>query len=199
MLSMPSKMMPLPLLSCQTWVGGVPPARSTKVGHQSMWHMISLATVPGLMWPGHQAMAGTRKPPSKLRPLRAAEGRVAGVGPRVDPRAVVRGPDDQRVLGDARVADRLQDLAGVVVQLHQGVEVVAAAGRFSLEARRRVVGVVHLHEAEVHEEGLVVLGVRLDVLDRVGAHDVVGGRPDRRSRTSSWWLPGAARPCRPIR
>ena len=61
---MPSKTIGLPLLSSQMCGGASTPISPAKVGHQSMCDIISVATVPGLIVPGHQAMAGTRKPPS---------------------------------------------------------------------------------------------------------------------------------------
>jgi hypothetical protein len=70
-----------------------------------------------------------------------------------------------RVLVDAEVADGLHDLAGVVAELHQGVEIGAPAGRLALESRGGVVRVVHLEEAEIHEEGIGILCVRLTSID----------------------------------
>ncbi len=98
-------------------------------------------------------------------PFHSAEGGIARIGPRIDPCAVIGRPDDDSVFVDARIADRLQYLSGVIVQLHQRVEVVAASLCFAFEARRGIVGVVHFHEADVEEEGLFVVGMFFDVLD----------------------------------
>jgi hypothetical protein len=103
------------------------------------------------------------------------KGGVARIRPSVDPGAVIGGPHHERVLVDAELADRLHHLARIVVELHQGVEIVAAAGRLSLPARGGVVWVVHLEETETHEEGIGILGVRLQPVDGLGPHLVVAG------------------------
>jgi hypothetical protein len=101
-------------------------------------------------------------------------------------------PGDDRVLRNARVADGLDDLARVAVELHQRVEVVALA-RFALELQGRVVGLVQLQKRDVHEERFLVPGMRLDVLDRalalpvvdrgeVGVAEVLGDPPGRLPR-----------------
>lgn len=67
-------MIGLPWLSCHSRGGGVRPASVPKVGHQSMCENMSVLTEPASMWPGHQAIAGTRKPPSKGVPFMPRNG-----------------------------------------------------------------------------------------------------------------------------
>jgi len=69
----------------------------------------------------------------------------------------------------------LHHLSRIVVELHQRVEIFAAAGRLSFPARGGVVRVMHLEEAEIHEEGIGILGVSLQPVDSLGAHLVIAG------------------------
>ena len=48
-------------------------------------------------------------------------------------------------------------------------------GDLPFQLRRRVVRVVHLEEAEIHEEGIGIVGMRLEPVDGLGAHLVVAG------------------------
>ncbi len=95
--------------------------------------------------------------------LLAAERRHPGIRPGVLPRAVVGGDDDDGVgrLGP----DRVHDAADVGVELQHRVRVVAEL-RLAPERLRRVGRVVHLHEVDIHEEGLGAVRVLLDVGDR---------------------------------
>src|SRR4249920_3011342 len=114
---MPSKMIGLPSLSFQSWGCGSRPASLAMVGHQSMWDHMSILTVPGLTWPGYQAIARHAEAALEGGPLHAAEGGVARIRPSVDPGAVLGGPHHERVLVDAELADRLHHLARIVVEL----------------------------------------------------------------------------------
>ena len=49
--------------------GSSPPAAATIVGKMSIEASTAPDTWPGGILPGHRAIAGTRKPPSKLDPL----------------------------------------------------------------------------------------------------------------------------------
>jgi len=99
-------------------------------------------------WPTFAKLAGLQPPPHEWKDNNGI-------------RSVVQ---TTRVLV-TEVADGLHDLAGVVAELHQGVEIGAPAGRLALESRGGVVRVVHLEEAEIHEEGIGILCVRLTSID----------------------------------
>jgi hypothetical protein len=63
------------------------PAAARNVGSQSLWAMISLTGVPGLITLGQRRRSGTRCPPSHA--LLAVKRRAPAVRPRHDLRAVV--------------------------------------------------------------------------------------------------------------
>src|SRR5262249_39995830 len=123
----------------------------------------------------HRARPDLARPPSNRRyaeatlvcaALHAAEWRVPGVRPGIDPGAVVGGPDHTGVLGEAKIADGLHYAAGIVVELHQRILIWHRGRRFTLPFRRREIRLMHLHEVEVHEERLRVPGMILDPFDR---------------------------------
>ena len=68
--------------------------------------------------------------------------------------------------------DGIHDLADVGIEFQHGIRIIAEV-RFANERLGRNVRVVHLHEIDIHEERLVVLGVRLDVFDGgIGLPDI---------------------------
>jgi hypothetical protein len=99
----------------------------------------------------------------KAGAFHTAERRGAGVGPGILPGTIV-GRHDHDGVGRLR-ADGIHDPADVVVEFQHGIRIVAEMGLPS-ELRRRIVRVVHLHEVDIHEEGLVALGMCLDIFDR---------------------------------
>ena len=103
------------------------PAIAQSVGIQSLWLISSLVTVPGLIVPGQRTRHGTRKAPSQLVFFSRAERRHRAVGPGVHVRAVVARVDDDRVVGDAQVVERLEQRADRVVVLDHAVDVLAVA------------------------------------------------------------------------
>ena len=117
---------------------------------------ISSVTVPAFTLPGQRTIAGVRMPPSKPDPKWPRHGPFE---PPIDVRSsrrVVAVPDDDGVVGDAGLIDRVEHLAGAVVQLGERVRVDAAAG-LALEVRMRNQRRMHLREADVGEERLAGL------------------------------------------
>src|SRR5262245_58740835 len=97
------------------------PAAAMSVGNQSRPEKIPFSTVPGLICPGQRIMAGTRKPPSPTVPLVFLNDVMPPSRPREHLRAVIRGEDDDRVVGLADVVEMLQQCADAVIQLrHTG-------------------------------------------------------------------------------
>jgi class 3 adenylate cyclase len=92
-----------------------------------------------------------------------SERRHSGIRPSILPCTVIGCDDDDGVR--CFRPDRIHDAADVGVKFQHRVGVIAEL-RLAPECRVRVGRVVHLHEVDVHEEGLVVLGVLLDVRHR---------------------------------
>ena len=99
--------------------------------------------------------------------LRPPERRVAAVRVDVLPCAVVRRPDDERVLLDPQLADLVDDHADVMVELDERVEVLALAHRLSDEVGVGQVRLVQLRRVQVQEERIVAVGVRVEIVGRV--------------------------------
>ena len=97
------------------------------MGIQSLWLISSLVTVPGLILPGQRTRHGHAEGAFPVRVLFAAEGRHRAVGPGVHVRAVVGRVDDDRVVGDAQIVERLEQRADRVVVLDHAVDVFAVA------------------------------------------------------------------------
>ena len=102
------------------------PAAASSVGNQSSPETISLDTSPGLMRPGQRIIAGTRNAPSQLVFFSLRNGVVAGIRPGALVRAVVGRVDDDGVVGDAELVDRLQQLADIAVVLDHAVGILVA-------------------------------------------------------------------------
>ena len=135
-------------------------------------HLVVLRAGRNVPGPPHQA--GHSPAAFKRRSLFATEGRSASVRVRILPSTVVGRHDNYRVR--CLRANRIHDPTYVVIELQQRIGVIAEA-RLPRELRRRIGRVVHLHEVDIHEERLVVLGVLLDVVDRkVGLPDVECGK-----------------------
>ena len=173
------------------------------VGTQSLWLISSLVTVPGLITPGQRTRQGTRKAPSQLVFFSRAEPRHRAVGPGVHVRAVVAGVDDDGVVRDAHVVQRLEQGADRVVVLDHAVDVLAVAvlvaaavlgadvraqvhaRRVEPDEERLARGLLPLHEVDGRGRGLVVdrlhalLGERAGVLDGLLA-DLAEARIDGR-------------------
>jgi hypothetical protein len=130
------------------------PAAARSVGSQSLWAMISLTCVPGLMTPGQRRRSGTRCPPSHA--LLAVKRRAPAVRPRHDLRAVVGAINDDGVVRDAEIVELVEQLADHLAMLHHTVGIQADPGspfRFLLQVRPDM----HAGRVEPYEEGLVVL------------------------------------------
>ena len=99
------------------------------VGIQSLWLISSLVTVPGLIdaRPAHQARHAERAFPVGV--LLGAEPGHGAVRPGIHVRAVVAGVDDDGVVRDAHVVERLEQGADGVVVLDHAVDVLAVAVR----------------------------------------------------------------------
>ena len=138
-----------------------------------------LETLPGLILPGHFTSIGTRTPPSQVRALLAAERRVAAVRPQHQLVAVVRGVDDDGVVGDAHVVELLEQRADLLVVLdHLGADDVFLAAAFVHRLLdvllRRVRMDVDRRGVEPAEERLV-LRHAVHPLERVAEHLGVEG------------------------
>src|SRR5262245_8345069 len=99
--------------------------------------------------------------------LFVAERRHAAIGPRVHMRPVVRGIEDGRVVGDAEIVERLQELSDIAVMLEHAVEIFADAAL--PEHLRPYVG-VEMHPGRVHPCKERLAGLDLPL------HEVDGGR-----------------------
>jgi hypothetical protein len=97
----------------------------------------------------------------------------ACIGPSILPSAIVSG-EDHNGIGSIR-SDFIQNSADMIVELQHRVRVSSEA-RLSGKLRSRIVWVVHLHEVDIHEERLVVLGVFLDVVEREVSLPNIEGR-----------------------
>ncbi len=123
--SMPSKMIGLPSLSRHSCGGGTSPTSFAKVGHQSICDHISILVVPALIFPGTRRSPEPGSPPRTTclsyheTAYRPASGKASSQAP------VVGGPDDQGVVGNPKIPDRLDDLTCIVVKLHQRIEIIA--------------------------------------------------------------------------
>ena len=83
--------------------------------------------VPGLITPGQRTRHGTRNAPSQLVFFSRAEPGHGSVRPRVHVRSVVAGVDDDGVVRDAHVVERLEQGADGVVVLEHAVDILAVA------------------------------------------------------------------------
>ena len=99
------------------------------------------------------------------RGLGAAERRVTRVRPAIELRAVVGGDEDEGVVEDAGLVERLDDLADIGVDLDDRVLVGIFAAAFALEFLGGEVVGVHLHEGVFEEERLLALGELRDLGD----------------------------------
>ena len=79
------------------------------------------------MRPGQRIIAGTRKAPSQLVFFSLRNGVMPPSGQRVHVRAVVGRVDHDRVVGDAEIVERLEQLADMAVVLDHAVGVFAEA------------------------------------------------------------------------
>ena len=102
------------------------PAAASSVGNQSRPETISLDTSPGLIWPGQRIIAGTRKAPSQLVSFSLRNGVVAASGQENWFGPVVGCVDDDGVVGDAEIVERLEELADVTVMLDHAVGILVA-------------------------------------------------------------------------
>jgi hypothetical protein len=102
------------------------PAAARNVGSQSLWAMISLTWVPGLMTPGQRRRSGTRCPPSHV--LLAVKRRAPAVRPRHDLCAVVGAINDDGVVRDAEIVELVEQLADHLAMLHHTVGIQADPG-----------------------------------------------------------------------
>ena len=103
------------------------PAIDMSVGIQSLWLISSLVTVPGLMTPGQRTEHGHAECAFPVGVLLRAEGRHRTVGPGVHVRPVVARVDDEGVVCDPHVVQRLEDRADRCVVLDHAVDVLAVA------------------------------------------------------------------------
>src|SRR5215467_984449 len=104
-----------------------PPARARAVGRKSVKSKRPSLACSLSIIPGHVSSPGTRTPPSQVRALRAAEGRVGSVGPRLHVRAVVGGEKDEGALGLSRLFQDAPEPTHDVVELEDGVLVGMAS------------------------------------------------------------------------
>ena len=152
----------------------VSPAAASSVGNQSRPENISLETSPGLILPGQRIIAGTRKAPSQFVSFSLRNGVVAASGQEnwFGPLSVR--VDDDGVVGDAEVVERLQQLADVPVMLDHAVGVLVA-GHAALAAHRRAHVGEDVHARGVHpdEERLARLHLPLHEVDGGGRRLVV--------------------------
>ena len=150
------------------------PAMAQSVGIQSLWLMSSLVTVPGLMWPGQRTRQGTRNAPSQLVFFSERNGVIAPSG-----QVFMCGPlsvrvDDDRVVGDAHVVERLEQRADGVVVLDHAVDVFAVAVLVAAAMLRpHVRAQVHARAVPPAEERLARGVLPLHVVDRGGGGFVV--------------------------
>ena len=132
-------------------------------------HFVDTCAGRNLARPPHDA----RHPPAafEARTFLAAERHGAGVGIGILPGAVVGRDDDDRVgrLG----ADGIHDPADVVVQFQHRIRVVAELRLARELPCAGLFGLCIFMKLTSMKNGLVVLGVRLDVVDgRIGLPDV---------------------------
>ena len=150
------------------------PTIAAVVGHTSMCDIIWSSTTPAGILPGAHMMPGTRNAPSNDAPFSPRNG-VAPASGQASCHAPLSAVMMTMVLGaSARIASMTRPMLSV--ELQHRVRVVAEL-RLAPECRRWVGRVVHLHEVDVHEEGLIVLGVLLDVRHcRIGLPHVEVGQ-----------------------
>ena len=109
-----------------------------------------------------------------VRVLLRAEGRGGGVGPGELVRAVVGGVDDDGVVGDAHVVERLQQLADMAVVLDHAVGIVVAGhAALALHLRADVGEDVHPRRVHPGEERRAGVVLALHEVDRGGGRLVV--------------------------
>ena len=104
--------------------GTSPPASFTSVGSTSISLIGASQAVPAAILPGHQAIVGSRMPPSQVRALaaaqRAGDAAVRALG---EPRAVVAGEEHQRAFGELQFAQRVEHAADAPVHFLDPVAV----------------------------------------------------------------------------
>ena len=135
---------------------------------------MSLITRPGSIdaGPAHDE----RNAPTALevRVLLRAERRCAAIRPRHLLGAVVRGEDDDRVVGDLQLVELVEQLADVAVQLDHAVGIEAESGL--ADGRRfEVREDVHARGVHVAEPRLAFLGLPIHEVER-GADELLVDR-----------------------
>ncbi|MNV42930.1 hypothetical protein D3C71_1346300 [compost metagenome] len=108
--------------------------------------------------------------------LGTAKRGVARVGVYVLPGTVVGGVEDQRVLVQAQRPHFVHDAPDARIQFHDRIGILAFRQRLADVVGVRHVGLVDLHEVDVHEEGLFGLGVAIQVVQRGLFHVAVKER-----------------------
>ena len=125
-------------------------------------------------WPADQAGNPERALP--VRVLLGAEGRHRAVRPRVHVRSIVRGVDDDGVIRDAHLIERLEERADGLVVLDHAVEVLAVAVLVSAAVfGAHVRAQMHARRVVPDKEGLARGMLPLHVVDRRGGGLVVDG------------------------
>ncbi len=107
--------------------GQLPAGQSTKVGSMSIMPVISSVAVPAGILPGHQAIVGSRMPPSHVLPLKPRSGALTARG--VPPLSEVNSTSVRSASFSSRTA--CEDLADAPIHLFDPVA-VDAVGRFAL-------------------------------------------------------------------
>jgi hypothetical protein len=107
-----------------------------------MIETIAFEDVPGLTLPGQRTMQKVRIEPSVASPNSPRKGPahirrslVAHLPGGLALRPVIRGEDDKRVVVDAEVLQRVEDLADVVIALHQRDGVQPGSTRYCVRRR----------------------------------------------------------------
>ena len=167
-------------------VGILLPMRRAKVGKNSMVENIAYELVPGLTLPGQRTKQKVRIEPSVASPSSPAEGTgvahvrcslVAHLACSLALRPVVRGEDDKSVVVDAELLQCVEDLADVVIALHQLVAVLTDA-RLGLELLGREIRKMPHRERQIEEEGPAGRLLPLHEVDRLRHQFIVDLGPD---------------------
>src|SRR5262245_1103276 len=97
------------------------PAAASRLGYQSRPEKIPFSTVPGLTWPGQRQIVG-KETAFKNGAFRGSERRHCTIRPSKRLGTVVSGEDDDSVVGDPHVIQRLQERTHRVIELrHTGL------------------------------------------------------------------------------
>ena len=138
----------------------VSPAAASSVGNQSRPENISFETSPALMCPGQRIMAGTRKAPSQFVSFSLRKGVVAASGHEnwLGPLSVR--VDHDRVVGDAKIIERLEQLSNIAVVLDHSVGIFVPRHAALPDHRWPHVG-EDVHPGGVHPDEERLAGLRL--------------------------------------